>query len=216
MLLNLEGLDGAGKTTQARLLTDCLEARGMSVRVIHFPAYETPTGERIAAFLRGDLALDAAAVQELFAANRREKLPDLLRALAEHDLVILDRYYPSAWAYGIARGFGAAWLESLDAGLPVPEIVVVLDVPVETVVRRMAARGPAADRYEKDAAFLNAVREAYLRLAAERGWSVIPNERGPAEIAEDLLALLFARGLGGGAATDAAAPKIGIAPPAPL
>lgn len=197
MLLNLEGLDGAGKTTQARLLTDRLKSRGMSVHVIHFPAYETPTGERIAAFLRGDLALGAAAVQELFAANRREKLPDLLRASAEHDLVILDRYYPSAWAYGIARGFPADWLASLDDGLPVPEIVAVLDVPVDTVVRRMTARG-AADRYEKDAAFLNAVRRAYLRLAAERGWSVIPNERQPEEIAGDLLALLSARGLAAG------------------
>lgn len=215
MLLNLEGLDGAGKTTQARLLTERLEALGLSVRVIHFPAYETPTGARIAAFLRGELHLSAAAVQELFAANRREKLPDLERARSEHDLVILDRYYPSAWAYGVARGFPAAWLASLDAGLPVPDVVAVLDVPVNTVVRRMSARG-TADRYEKDAAFLNAVREAYLRLAAERGWSVIPNERAPEAIAEDLLALLFARGLGGGAAAGAAASKIGLAPPAPL
>lgn len=166
------------------------------MQVIHFPDYQVPTGARIGAYLRGELALTASEVQELFAANRREKLEDIRRAASAHDVLILDRYFPSAWAYGVARGFSAEWMASLDAGLPAPDVVAVLDVPVERVLSRMAGRpGRGPDRYEQDVAFLERVRAAYLRLAREHGWAVIPGERPPEEIAEEILALLRARGL---------------------
>lgn len=189
MLLNLEGLDGAGKTTQARMLAAWLRERGLQAEIIHFPAYETPSGQRIAAYLSGQERLEPREVMELFAQNRREKLADLRRAEAQNDVVILDRYAPSGWAYGVARGLPLEWLESLDAGLPVPDLVVVLDVPVEVARRRLGHRGPA-DGYERDGDFLERVREAYLFLARERGWPVIPDERPPEEVSRELRKVL--------------------------
>lgn len=196
MLINLEGLDGAGKSTQARLLVDHLSQASFSASIIHFPAYDTPTGQRIAAYLRGEISLSGEKVQELFAENRREVAPELLRRRDAGEFVILDRYYPSAWAYGVARGFPEEWLVALDAGLPTPDVVVVLDVPVEVVAERMAER--QADRYERDTDFLHAVRRAYLDLAGRKGWHVIPDGRKPEEIRDEIVRLVLGKGLTGG------------------
>ncbi len=189
MLINLEGLDGAGKTTQARLLAEHFRAAGFPAHVIHFPAYDTPTGRRIEAYLRRASSLSGHEVQELFAANRREMAPEILRRCDAGEVVILDRYYPSAWAYGIARGFTEEWLAALDAGLPIPDVVLVLDVPVEVVVERMAERRP--DRYERDTLLLRAVRRAYLDLAARHGWHVIPDGRTPEKIHGEIVRLVM-------------------------
>ncbi len=183
-LIDIEGIDGAGKSTQAELLARWMEERGWRVEVIHFPAYETPSGQRIAAYLRGEAELGPREVQELFAQNRREKLADLERIRLAHHAVILDRYSPSGWAYGMARGFPLPWLLSLDAYLPMPDAVVVLDVPVEVAARRLGHR--RLDDYERDKAFLAKVREAYLFLSRKYGWPVIADERPPEEVSAEL------------------------------
>ena len=190
MIINLEGLDGAGKSTQAELSARNLARRGLPVRVFHFPDYQTPTGIRIKAALQDASAAprDADELYRLFAANRREVQPQIEAALARGEVVLLDRYCASGWAYGVARGRSEEWLISLDRGLPLPDLVVVLDVPVALAQERMAHR--RRDAYEGDTALLEAVRRAYLDLALRHGWRVVSDERPPEEVQRELWAAM--------------------------
>jgi dTMP kinase len=106
----------------------------------------------------------------LFAANRWEKKNELESLLAATDIVIVNRYSESNLAYGIANGLKLEWLVNLEAGLPKPDTVIVLDAPPTALDSR---RGPNKDEYERNTGLQERTREAYLKLADEFGWKVV-------------------------------------------
>jgi dTMP kinase len=164
-----EGGDGAGKSTQVRLLTDALEQRGRDVLVTRQPG-GTPLGAQIRELvLHGD-HVSARAEALLFAADKAHHVDQLIRpALAAGRVVITDRYVDSAITYqGAGRDLGADEITSLQrwaVGGLLPDLTIVLDITPEVGRER---RGDVHDRLESEAdAFHAAVRRGYLELAAQ-------------------------------------------------
>jgi dTMP kinase len=165
----LEGIDGSGKSTQARLLAAALRARGETVVGTREPG-GTALGERLRAVLLdsapGEIS-DAAEVY-LFAAARAQLVIEVVRpALMRGEWVVCDRFVESSLVYqGIARGLGVdavARANELAVARCVPDLVVIVDVPVEAA----AARRGAADRIEsEDGEFHRQVATGYRELAA--------------------------------------------------
>jgi dTMP kinase len=165
-LLALEGIDGSGKTTQARALATALGAR-----LTHEPG-ATPLGLALRQLLLSPEAppISLRAEALLMAADRAEHVTQVVGpALAAGEWVVSDRFSGSTLAYqGYGRGLNTAQLGRLvewaAAGLA-PDLSILVDVPVEVAQLRLAASAP--DRLERlGPGFANAVREGFLALAA--------------------------------------------------
>lgn len=186
MLIVLEGLDGAGKSTQVRKLKEYLTERCGELEYIHFPRYDAPVyGDLISRFLRGDFGANDAVhpqlVALLFAEDRHGAAPLIREALEEGKTVLLDRYVYSNIAYQcaklkdmVARKRLRDWIFNTEYGdfqLPVPDLNLFLDVPIGFVEQSLSqARsgtdrnylGGAQDIHEASIAFQRDVRSLYL------------------------------------------------------
>ena len=145
MLVVLEGLDGAGKSTQVKKLRQYLEEVFGSLEYIHFPRYDAPVyGELISRFLRGDFGSNETVhpqlVALLFAEDRHGAAPEMKRTLQAGGTVLLDRYVYSNIAYQCAKLKSEEeadqlreWIFNTEYGqfdLPVPDLNIFLDVPI--------------------------------------------------------------------------------------
>lgn len=219
LLVNLEGIDGAGKGTQAALLCQRLRSAGKKAAVIGFPRYaQTLFGRAVGEYLDGQYGalsqVHPFLVALLFAGDRLESLPLLQQAMKENDVVILDRYVASNVAHQAAKRLGAQRqalaerileIEFRIHALPRPDLVILLDLPVgvaRQLVGRKAARvytQRAADIQEADAAYLEEVRGLYLELArGQKPWHVIDvcpggHLREAEQISEEVCGLVWAR-----------------------
>lgn len=191
MLIVLEGLDGAGKSTQVRKLRSYLERRCGSLEYIHFPRYNAPVyGELIGKFLRGGFGsierVHPQLVALLFAEDRHGALQLLENALAQGKTILLDRYVYSNIAYQCAKLSDDSEAEDLrkwifdteynQFGLPRPDINIFLDVPIGFVKKNLSSERIGGDRdylegkkdiHEADLEFQSKVRRMYLRQASE-------------------------------------------------
>lgn len=186
MLIVLEGLDGAGKSTQVKKLKAYLQERCSSLEYIHFPRYEAPVyGDLISRFLRGEFGdntqVHPQLVALLFAEDRHGAAPILKEALAQGKTVLLDRYVYSNIAYQCAKlsseGEKARlrdWIfdtEFGDFGLPRPDLNIFLDVPIGFVEKSLSRQRQGDDRdyleggkdiHEASITFQKAVRDMYV------------------------------------------------------
>jgi dTMP kinase len=207
LYIALEGPEGAGKTTQLRRLAARLRSLGLQVVETREPG-GTAVGEAVRALLldpRGHLSAEAEML--LFAAARAQLVREVVRpALDRGQVVLSDRSVYASLAYqGFGRGLDVEVVRRVNevatAGL-LPDLVVLLDLPVEEGLRR-DAEGPgarAADRIEgEDVEFHRRVREGFLRLSREEARiRVVPAgddpERVEARIWEEVRAVLEGRG----------------------
>ncbi len=190
MLIVIEGLDGAGKSTQVRKLKEYLASISPSLEYIHFPRYDAPVyGDLISRFLRGDFGsietVHPQLVALLYAEDRHGAAPVMREALDAGGDVLLDRYVYSNIAYQCAKIDDAAAREELrawitdteygDFGLPRPDLNIFLDVPIGFVEQKLAASRHGSDRsylegskdiHEADIEFQKRVREVYLQQCA--------------------------------------------------
>jgi len=185
-LIVLEGIDKAGKNTQARLLAENIRRDGKTVNCISFPDYTTPLGREIKRFLMGKVDFRPEVRQLLYVANRWEREGDISRWLREGNYVIADRYSQANLVYGMANGLDLNWMLALEEGLPKADSVVVLDITPEVAVRRERGK----DVYEKDMEFQRRIRSLYLELGEKLGWKVVNGMRDPKEVAEEVLRLV--------------------------
>ncbi len=190
--LVLEGLDGAGTTTQAAILASRLAARGRRVHLTSEPS-RGPVGRLLRRALRGTIAggrpLDQRALALLFAADRVDHLvSEVEPRLASGVDVVSDRYALSSLAYQSAATGDLAWVEVLNREAPAPDLTVFLEVrPAVALGRRYAASAereifevPAFQR-RVAAAYRRALRR--LRARGERV-AVVDGEAGLEAVAD--------------------------------
>lgn len=224
MFIVLEGLDGAGKSTQATLLRDYLAARKQETRFLHFPRFDAPVfGALIAKFLRGDLGavntVHPYLVGLLFAGDRHNAAAAIRRWIEEGHCVLLDRYVYSNIAYQCAKLTDAAERQTLRQfildmeyryfAIPQPDLTVFLDVPLAHVAEKLCEARAGDDRrylhgkkdiHETSMELQRNVRQLYLEQAAlDPAFKIVDCADGdkaldPSLIFEKLKTLLYGHG----------------------
>ena len=190
----LEGIDGAGTTTQARRLAEALAQRGIAAHVTREPS-DGPIGRLVRSSLgSGGPALPPGARALLFAADRLAHVAAEIRpALEAGRWVVCDRYLLSSLAYqGLDCDEG--WVRAINRHAPPPDRTILLDVPAEVAVARIRARegagdGPAAQHYEVQGTLADLARR-YRRLAEDEGVAVVDGTPSPAEVTAAILGVL--------------------------
>ncbi len=191
LFISFEGIDSSGKKTQALLLKKILEKKKYKVKLYHFPAYNTTFGKLVAKHLRGEFWKTKKIIPEIaglfFSIDRYQFKDELNKRLGRGEIILTDRFTQSAMAYHGAMFEGkerlkyAEWLEAAELRLPQPDIIFVLDMPVEAAQVLIEKRkgkgylkGMSKDIYEQRVNFQMKVRETYLELAKKKkNWFVI-------------------------------------------
>ncbi len=191
-LIVFEGTDGSGKSTQFRLLTERLERESIGFRTIVFPRYSEPSSALIRMYLDGEFGqnpadVNACAASTFYAVDRFASFrKDWGEYYTKGGLVLSDRYTTSNAVHQGAkvpdsgRGEFFRWLYDLEfvrLGLPLPDLVIYLDMPTELcevlMRKRESATHTHADIHEKDLAYLRLCRKTGLEAAACYGWTVV-------------------------------------------
>jgi dTMP kinase len=189
-LVVIEGLDGAGKSTQMEMLRRYLGSQNIAHEYLHFPRTDSPWfGELISRFLRGEFGsageVDPYLVAILYAGDRNDAAAKIREWLNEKRLVLLDRYTYSNIAYQCAKLSSneervrlRKWITELEFshfGIPAPDLNIFLDVPFSFTEGKLTSSRSGDDRsylngtkdvHEADTGFQRRVREVYLETAA--------------------------------------------------
>jgi len=186
LFIVIEGIDGTGKSTQSKLLKSALEAAGHSV-TLDFEPSNGPYGK----MLRDSAITGRLSPQEeldLFHKDRRQHVDELiLPELKKGNIVILDRYYYSTMAYQGQRGFDRAEIRATnEAFAPKPDLLFILDLPVEIALERIGVRGDTANEFEKQDA-LQYCRDTYLSVSDEPYAHIISSDDTIASIHSKML-----------------------------
>lgn len=189
MFIVLEGIDGTGKSTQAKRLAEHFTARGRTVTLSREPT-DGPWGT----LLRNSAntgRLSPEEELETFLKDRRQHVAEKIApALAAGHVVILDRYYFSTMAYQGARGFDPQEIRRKnEVFAPVPDLLIILDLDVDTAIQRIGTRGDAANEFEQRAN-LERCRDIFLSLKDESFARVISANSSPDDVTKMIITAL--------------------------
>lgn len=189
LFIVLEGIDGTGKSTQARRLGEWFQSQGREVVLSREPT-DGPWGKK----LRESAStgrLSAEDELQYFLNDRRQHVDDLITpSLAAGKVVILDRYYFSTMAYQGARGFDPVEIRKRnEVFAPVPDLLLILDLDVTTAHQRIGHRGDSANEFEKKES-LERCREIFLTLKDEPFVRVVDSNGSLDEVSARILQLV--------------------------
>jgi dTMP kinase len=183
----IEGLDGSGKTTQAKLLAKKLEKSHSAIYTAE------PSRGKIGTFIRnsylyGEKRLSSVIEALLFAADRIEHVEtEVLPALHQGKLVISDRYLYSSLAYQGAAGLSLEWIEKINEHALRPDLAVFIDVDLKTVMNRLKSKKSVMENMETQ----QRVRDIYLKFVAKGELVRLDGNRAKDEISEALSAMVL-------------------------
>lgn len=188
----MEGLDGSGKSTQTALLEDYLKSRDVNYKKIKLPDYESKSSTLVNMYLGGEFGSDANAVNPyaagaFYAVDRFASF--MLRWKNDYEngiLILADRYATSNSIYQMEKLDKSQWDEYLDwsadfeynkIGIPKPDLVIYLDMPIEISQKLMTKRYDGnedkKDVHEANVEFLQKCRTSALYAAKKQGWKVV-------------------------------------------
>jgi len=212
-LIAVEGIDGSGKHTQAKLLEHSLLSRGYTVYATAFPQYESWFGHMVGKFLNGEFGplegVDPRFTAMLYAGDRFEAKARLQSALGAGKIVLIDRYVGSNLAHQVARAAAEKrseflrWIEYLEYtiyGLPRENLILYLRVPPSHAQKLVASKSErnytraTHDLQEKSLRHLEDAAEMYDMLSRSRPWATVQcydarsnSLRMPEDIAAEVL-----------------------------
>lgn len=188
----IEGLDGSGKATQTERLYELLSARGVQVRRVSFPDYDSPSSALVKMYLNGEFGSDPGdvngyAAAAFYAVDRYASFKkDWGKAYDDGAVILCDRYATSNAVYQMTkvpqceREEYLRWLEELEydrLGIPRPDLVIYLDVPTDIsqslMSRRYDGDESKKDLHERNLAYLAQCGESARYSAAMLNWTVI-------------------------------------------
>jgi dTMP kinase len=195
-IIVIEGSDGTGKETQAKLLTENLERFGYTVTTLPFPRYRSSTvgGRLLYHTIKSEHAdeymlsqVDPYAASLLYVMDRVESIPYIKKLIQEFDYVIMDRYYTANLLHQGAKFADLTernrFLDSIhnievsQLGIPEADIIIYLTLPFEVSLSRMEKRlqetGEAINQTERDHEYIKRSIEKGLDIAQYLGWNVI-------------------------------------------
>ncbi len=180
----IEGLDGSGKTTQAKRLVKNLRQRGFDA------VYTTePTKGEVGRFIRRfvlnrEMRVSAPLEALLFAADRVDHVETEIKSwLKQNKVVVCDRYVYSSLAYQGAAGLNLKWIEHINQFALKPNLRLLIDVPPGVVVKRLKKKKTVMESAQN----LKKVREIYLNLEQEQDLTIVDGEKPLNEVAENIL-----------------------------
>lgn len=215
-LIVIEGLDGCGKSTQLALLPDALAANGISSRGVSFPNYASRSSELVKMYLSGEFGsrpgdVNAYAASVFYAADRFASYKtDWGEFYNNGGVIVAGRYTTANAVHQCSKLPPEQWKAFLDwlydfeygkIGIPKPDLVIFLDMPIEVSQRLLANRyeGDAEKRdiHERDTEYLKACRQAAIYTAEYSGWKIIScakngEPRSISAISEDITAAALA------------------------
>ena len=192
-LIVIEGLDGSGKATQAKLLFESLQQKGKNVRQVSFPDYDSDSSALVKMYLAGAFGSDpgdvnAYAASTFYAVDRYASYRTDWGEIYENGGIVLSDRYTTSNA--VHQGSKLPddelpaffdWLQDLEygkLGLPKPDLVIYLDVDLETSLARMRRRQQkthtSADIHEKDKNYLARCLHTAGMAAEHYGWTRVP------------------------------------------
>ena len=184
-IIVIEGIDKAGKTTQANLLMRKFKSKCVK---FDFPDYTTPIGKEIKQFLDGKRVYSDQVKMMLLSANRWEKKTEIDKIISKGTTIIMNRYYQSNLVYGVSKGLKLDWLLALDEGLPQADLVIVIDIKTDTLVTR--SKNSVIDVFEKDRELIRKVKKTYRVLAKKFKWHVIDGEKSVDDVHSQVLRIV--------------------------
>ncbi len=192
LFIDLEGLDGCGKTTQTELLCKRFEKENIKYKKIKLPDYDSDSSILVRKYLNGDFGknandVNAFAASVLFAADRFASYTEKWKNdYLDGTLIFSDRYTPANALYQMTKLEPEEWDSYLEwlfdfeynkIGIPEPTMVVFLDMPVEVSQKLMTSRyngdESKKDVHECNVEFLHKCRESALYACKKYGWKVI-------------------------------------------
>ena len=180
VLVNLEGIDGCGKSTQSKLLLEKLEGEGEKVIILKEPT-KRPHGQKLWDVLHGKRKATNEEILELFVLDRIQHVEEKIQpALDDGTVILMDRYYYSSMAYQVAGGIDVEEIREKHVFAPKPDVVLIFDLPVSVALERVKGHSDA-DEFEKEE-HLEKVREAYLDLENDSLVRIVDATGTPEEI----------------------------------
>eukprot|EP01041_Mallomonas_annulata_P005215 gene5215-10435_t len=180
-----EGIDRCGKSTQSSMLSQFLSITMMS-ELIRFPNRTSCIGQLINSYLASTSDMNDQTIHLLFSANRWEASKEIESKLASGCTLVCDRYAYSGVSFSAAKGLDFEWCKSCDYGLPAPDCIIYLDMPVEEAAKRGHY---GEERYEKVELQLK-VRENFMKMkdsdATKLPWYTLDASRSIEELHEEI------------------------------
>lgn len=193
ILIAIEGIDGAGKTTQCNLLKEWLNSQGFNASIVKEPS-NGKYGKQIRIRSQHKRIFNSAEVElDLFVKDRKENVEKRIKPrLESNKIVIMDRYYFSTIAYQSVLGNSQEYIKRINEEFaPIPDITIIIDVIPQVGIKRINGRGDSCDSFEKQD-YLEEVRGAFLKMKDYDNVYVIDgnNYRSAEQVFQDIKKLV--------------------------
>ncbi len=181
LFIALYGINNIGKSTQAQMLGTRIAKSGLDIKVIKYPIYEIPSGQRINAYLRSGNPenMTPKEAQMLYVENRADHEKDLL-SLLEKNIVLAEDYTGTGIAWGVGAGVDKNFLIDANEHLVREDLAILMDG------HRFLSGKEANHKHENDNPLINRVREVHMELAEQYGWKIVNANRTPYEVHYDI------------------------------